>query len=109
MTNFLFQKSLIIGVGLIGSSIARALREYKISSEIHGIDSNVDVLVKCNNLKILTSGKQNLQDFSNQFDLIIICTPLSSYKKIFSSINDFVKQPTLVTDVGSTKESVIQD
>ena len=109
MTDFLFHKSLIIGVGLIGSSIARALRKYKISSEIHGIDENAEVLIKCNDLNILTSGKKDFQDFSFQFDLIIICTPLSSYKKIFLSINDFVKQPTLVTDVGSTKVSVIQD
>ena len=43
MANFLFDKSLIIGVGLIGSSIARALREHGISSEIYGIDSSSEV------------------------------------------------------------------
>ena len=109
MANFLFQKTLIIGVGLIGSSIARALRENSISSEIYGIDSNTNVLAKCKDLNILTSGKKKLKDFSNQFDLIIICSPLSTYKKIFSSLNNFVTQPTIVTDVGSTKVSVIQD
>ena len=109
MADFLFQKTLIIGVGLIGSSIARAMREHSIAYEIHGIDTNVEVLKKCNELNILTSGKQNLTDFSDQFDLIIICSPLSSYKKIFSSLNSFVKQPTLISDVGSTKVSVIRD
>ena len=53
MTNYIFQKTLIIGVGLIGSSIARALREHGISLEIYGIDSSSDVLEKCNNLNIL--------------------------------------------------------
>ena len=109
MTDFLFHNTLIVGVGLIGSSIARALREHDISSEIHGIDDNADVLAKCKDLNILTSGKKNLENFNNQFDLIIICSPLSTYKTIFSSLNNFVKQPTLVTDVGSTKVSVIQD
>jgi len=109
MNKLLFNRTLIIGVGLIGSSIARALRQNNISSEIHGIDNNEEVLTKCQNLKILTSGKKNLKDFSDQFDLIIICSPLSTYNKIFSLINDFVKQPTLVTDVGSTKVSVIKD
>ena len=109
MTNFIFQKTLIIGVGLIGSSIARALREHGISLEIYGVDSSSDVLEKCNNLNILSSGKKDINDFSCQFDLIIICSPLSTYKKIFSSLNDFVKKSTLVTDVGSTKVSVIQD
>jgi len=109
MADFLFKKILIIGVGLIGSSIARALRKNNIVSEIHGIDDNPNVLAKCNDLSILTSGKKNLKDFSEQFDLIIICSPLSTYKKIFVSLNNFIKQPTLVTDVGSTKVSVIQD
>ena len=109
MTDFLFHNTLIVGVGLIGSSIARALREHEISSEIHGIDDNADVLAKCKDLNILTSGQKNLKNFNNQFDLIIICSPLSTYKSIFLSLNNFVKQPTLVTDVGSTKVSVIQD
>lgn len=109
MTNFLFHKTLIIGVGLIGSSIARALHEHGISSEIHGIDNNADVLAKCNDLKILTSGKKNFENFNDQFDLIIICSPLSTYKKIFALLNNVIKQPTLVTDVGSTKVSVIRD
>ena len=43
MTDFLFNRALIIGVGLIGSSIARALREFGISSEIHGVDTSDDV------------------------------------------------------------------
>ena len=85
MTDFLFQKTLIIGVGLIGSSIARALRKNNISFEIHGVDTSADVLAKCNKLNILSSGKKDLKDYSCQFDLIIICSPLSTYKKIFSS------------------------
>ena len=109
MADSFFQKALIIGVGLIGSSIARALRENNISSEIYGIDSNINVLAKCKNLNILTGGEKKLKDFSNQFDLIIICSPLSTYKKIFLSLNKFITQPTLVTDVGSTKVSVIRD
>ena len=47
MADFLFQKTLIIGVGLIGSSIARAMREHSIAYEIHGMDTNVEVLKKC--------------------------------------------------------------
>ena len=70
MTNFLFHNTLIVGVGLIGSSIARSLKEKGISSEIHGIDDNPDVLAKCKDLNILTSGKKNLKNFNNQFDLI---------------------------------------
>ena len=93
MTDFLFHNTLIVGVGLIGSSIARALREHDISSEIHGIDDNADVLTKCKDLNILTSGKKSFKNFNNQFDLIIICSPLSTYKTIFSGNFSFIWIP----------------
>ena len=67
-----FHRTLIVGVGLIGSSIARALRDNEISSEIHGIDNNADVLVKCKDLDILTSSTKKLENFNNQVDLILL-------------------------------------
>jgi len=109
MNNFMFNKTLIIGIGLIGSSIARSLKDNNIASKIYGLDNNIDNIRKCEELDIVSTCKRSIEEFSMQFDLIIICTPLSSYKKIFSSINKFVKETTLVTDVGSTKISVIKD
>ena len=109
MNNFMFNKTLIIGIGLIGSSIARSLKDNNIASKIYGLDNNIDNIRKCEELDIVSTCKRSIEEFSMQFDLIIICTPLSSYKKIFSSINKFVKETTLVTDVGSTKVSVIKD
>ena len=109
MNNFMFNKTLIIGIGLIGSSIARSLKDNNIASKIYGLDNNIDNISKCEELDIVSTCKRSIEEFSMQFDLIIICTPLSSYKKIFSSINKFVKETTLVTDVGSTKVSVIKD
>ena len=105
----MFNKTLIIGIGLIGSSIARSLKDNNIASKIYGLDNNIDNIRKCEELDIVSTCKRSIEEFSMQFDLIIICTPLSSYKKIFSSINKFVKETTLVTDVGSTKVSVIKD
>ena len=104
-----FDKILIIGVGLIGSSIARALKEKNPVSEIYGLDKSQEVLSKCKDLNILTDSKENIDDFSIQFDLIIICSPLSTYNEIFASINNFITKHTLITDVGSTKISVIED
>lgn len=109
MSNFKINKTLIIGFGLIGSSIARALKESKLSSEIFAVDNNEDVLTKSRNLNIIQNIKKNIKEFSDQFDLIIICSPVGTYKKIFSSINDYVQKKTIVTDVGSTKGSVIKD
>ena len=104
-----FNSVLIIGMGLIGSSISRALIENDLANNIYGLDSDSKVIKKCQDLNILIQGETELKKFNFQFDLVIICTPLSSYKKIFESLAEFVSQPTLVTDVGSTKMSTIYD
>ena len=50
----MLERILIIGVGLIGSSIARAIKKYNISQEIYGLDSNENVLEKSAELQILS-------------------------------------------------------
>jgi len=109
MSKLQFKSILIIGIGLIGSSLARAIKDYNISKEIYGLDKSLENLKKCNELDILTRGEDSINNFKNQFDLIIICTPLSAYKKIFTELNSFVTQNTFLIDVGSTKMSVIND
>ncbi len=109
MINNIFNKTLIIGVGLIGSSIARGIKKYNICSEIYGIDKNEQVVSKCKELKILNEIKKNINEFSFQFDLIIICAPLSAYKEIFLSLSNYINKDTLITDVGSVKVSVLKD
>ena len=105
----IFESVLIIGMGLIGSSISRALIENPVVNNVYGLDIDSKVIKKCQDLKILIQGETELKKFDLQFDLIIICTPLSTYKKIFKSLSEFVSQPTIVTDVGSTKMSTIDD
>lgn len=109
MNNIKFNSVLIIGVGLIGSSLARAIREKNLANNIYGLDNNLDCLKKCKELQILSKGVTKLDDCSKQFDMIIICSPLSSYKKIFTNLDSYITQDTLITDVGSTKMSVIKD
>ena len=104
-----FDSVLIVGMGLIGSSISRALVENNVANNVYGLDSNNKVIKKCQELNLLIQGETDLKNFNFQFDLIVICTPLSAYKKIFHNLAEFVSKPTLVTDVGSTKMSTISD
>jgi len=104
-----FDSVLIVGMGLIGSSISRALVENNVANNVYGLDSNNKVIKKCQELNLLIQGETDLKNFNLQFDLIVICTPLSAYKKIFHDLAEFVSKPTLVTDVGSTKMSTISD
>jgi cyclohexadieny/prephenate dehydrogenase len=109
MNNKLFQKVLIIGVGLIGSSIARALKNYELADQIIGYDIDSLVKEKCKYLKIVDEFIDSIIDSNHYFDLIIICSPLSTYKGIFESLNQHITQSCIITDVGSTKMSVIKD
>lgn len=109
MINKKLNSVLIVGIGLIGSSLARAIRDNNLAKNIYGLDNNLDNLKKCYELKILSKGATMLDSYSEQFDMILICSPLSTYKKIFADLNSYITQDTLITDVGSTKMSVIKD
>ena len=95
---------LIIGCGLIGSSVLRAVHSKKLSKNIYIYEKskkNISIIKK---LKI---GCKVINKFNNvyiNFDLVIFCTPMSQYSKIISKINKFLTNETIVTDVGSTKE-----
>ena len=109
MPNTVYNSVLIIGMGLIGSSIARVIKEKKISKKISALDISNKIINTSKKLNLVDEIENNLNNYKQQFDIIFICTPLSSYKNIFHELNSFVKNTTLLTDVGSTKSSVINE
>ena len=109
MQNTVYNSVLIIGMGLIGSSIARVIKEKKISKKIFALDISNKIINTSKKLNLVDEIENNLNNYKQQFDIIFICTPLSSYKNIFHELNSFVKNTTLLTDVGSTKSSVINE
>ena len=109
MTNIPCKSVLIIGMGLIGSSIARVIKEKKIADKIFALENDNNNIKITNDLNIVDEIQNDLKNFKLQFDFIFICVPLGSYKNIFIKLNNYVTKPTLITDVGSTKVSVIKD
>ena len=109
MPKITYESVLIIGMGLIGSSIARVLKEKKISNKIFALDKDDNVINISRNLNLVDEIENDLNQYKDQFDIIFICTPLSSYKNIFDQLNKYITKETLLTDVGSTKVSVIKD
>ena len=103
----MFKKICIIGCGLIGSSIARAIREKKLSNKI--VSSNRSDLVnkKVIELKIVDDSNSDTKKMVEGSDLIIIAAPLSSYENIILKIKDSLKSKSILTDVGSVKENII--
>ncbi len=75
-----FNSVLIIGMGLIGSSLSRAIYKNHLATNVFGIDTNEDVIKNCIELNLLVQIYTNINNFKQKFDLFIICTPLGTYK-----------------------------
>ena len=103
----MFNKVCIIGCGLIGSSIARAIRKNHLSSKIVSSNRSDSVNKKVIELKIVDDSSSDTKKMAEGSDLIIIATPLSSYEDIISKIKNSLKSGTILTDVGSVIENVI--
>ena len=101
----MFNKISIIGCGLIGSSILRAVEEKKLATKISVYDKSskvVDYLKKNFSVEICA----NISDVVKDSDLVVIASPLSSYKEILLSIHTSLKENVILTDTGSAKKEV---
>ena len=101
----MFSKISIIGCGLIGSSILRAVVKKKLASKISGYDKSskvTDYLKKNFPMEI----SNNIADVVKDSDLVIIASPLSSYKEILLSIQSNLKKNVILTDTGSAKKEI---
>ena len=101
----MFNKISIIGCGLIGSSILRAVEQKKLSTKISVFDKSSkvnDYLKKNFSIEICN----NISDVVKDADLVIIASPLSSYKEILLSIQSNLKENLILTDTGSAKKEV---
>ncbi len=103
----MFKKVCIIGCGLIGSSIARAIRKQNLSTKIVSSNRSDSVNKKVIELKIVDDSNSDTKKMAEESDLIIIATPLSSYEDVILKIKDSLKDGSILTDVGSVKENVI--
>ncbi len=100
---------LIIGCGLIGSSILRAVASKKISKNIYVYEKAKKNIAVIKKIKIKCKIINRFIDVPNNFDLIILCTPMSQYKQIIKKISKHISKKTILTDVGSTKEIISKE
>ena len=101
----MFNKISIIGCGLIGSSILRAVVKKKLASKISAYDKSskvTDYLKKNFSIEVCN----NISNVVKDSDLVIIASPLSSYKEILLSIQSNLKENVILTDTGSAKKEV---
>ena len=97
----------IIGVGLIGGSIARAARKRGLVDAITGIDPNPDNLHKAQQLGVIDQAATSASDLSEPADIVIIASPVGCYESIFSNLKAHWCKQTVYSDTGSTKSNII--
>ena len=95
---------LIIGCGLIGSSLLRSIADKKIAKKIFIYEKSKSNILKIKKLKLPCEVINDLKKIIPNLDLIIFCTPLGEYEKIILKINKYLLPKTIITDVGSSKE-----
>ena len=99
---------LIIGCGLIGSSILRACSKKKVVKNIFVKEKSKLNIKKLKRLKNKFTIVNDLEQIIPKMDLVIICTHMSEYEKIILSISKYLNAKTILTDVASSKEKIIK-
>lgn len=103
----LFNKIVLIGVGLIGSSFALALRKTGAVVQVIGLDRDVPSLNVAKSLGIIDRFTDDIADAVHEAELIFIATPVAQTAAILSAIYPHLSPHTIVTDAGSTKSDVV--
>ena len=102
----MFKNILIVGCGLIGSSILRASINKKTSKNFFVYEKSKKNIreIKKINKKIIILKK--LDSKISDMDFVIIATPMSQYERVIPHLNKHLSKKSLITDVGSTKENI---
>jgi prephenate dehydrogenase len=102
-----FETTAIFGVGLIGGSIARILKNRNLSSKVIGVGRSGSNMGDALQLGIIDE-VGNPEEAAKAADLIILCTPVLSIIPTLEAIAPYIKHGALVTDVGSTKREIVE-
>ena len=94
---------LIIGCGLLGSSLVRRISKKKIAKKIFIYEKSKKNILKIKKLRLPGLILKSLKIGVVNSDLIIFCTPMSEYKNLILKMNRFITPKTLITDIGSSK------
>jgi cyclohexadieny/prephenate dehydrogenase len=109
MSETLFDRVALIGIGLIGSSLARVLRRDSPATTIVACARRAETLAAVRRLDLADETTDDPARAAEGVDLVVLATPLSAYAEIGRRIAPALRRGAILTDVGSVKEAVIRD
>lgn len=102
------QHATIVGVGLLGGSIALALKQQQPNVEIAGIGRRASSLRDAKKIGAIDTAHLGTYEVLSQSDLILLATPVGAFGEILREIKPYLKSGAVVTDAGSTKAQVVR-
>ncbi|MBM3705742.1 MAG: prephenate dehydrogenase [Actinobacteria bacterium] len=99
----------VIGLGLIGGSLALSLKEISAEINVTGFDTIADAMSIAKYRNIIDKIAENYADAVKDADLVIIATPISNIIQVVDSIKNHLKKGAIVTDVGSAKVNIVNE
>lgn len=103
----MINRLVIIGVGLIGGSLALALRNSGACREVIGVEPDIDTLQKAQNLGVIDHYVLDACAAVKGADIVVLATPVGAISSICHSLRGCLDEYTVLTDVGSVKAAVV--
>ena len=103
----MINKITIIGVGLIGGSLARAIKERNLAKVVFGYGRDQSRLEEAQKSNIIDAFSTNIKEAIDEANIIVIATPVGTFKDILHQIEPLISSNVIITDVGSTKSDIV--
>ena len=103
----LFDRIALIGIGNLGSSIARAVRSRGLAGSVVAADQSAEARARAAELDLADGFFADPADAARGADVVVICTPIGTYGAIAEAIAPHLKPGAVLTDIGSVKQAVI--
>ena len=105
----LFERMAIVGVGLIGGSLAKAVKEKKLVGEILGVGRSEERLGSARKLGIIDRYSARMDEILGEADLVVVAGPVGVIVDLIREMIPFLKKGTIITDVGSVKTKIVEE
>lgn len=105
---YLFRRVVIVGVGLIGGSLAKAIKKYKLAKEVVGHSQSEQTLTTAVRHGVIDQSFQDVTKAVVNADLVVLAAPVATITSMLTTIGPHLRRGCVVTDVGSTKAAIVQ-
>lgn len=99
---------LIIGLGLIGGSLAKRIKRYHPTVTLHGIAPSKNTINLASKSNLFESVHQTIQAAPKQIDCVFVCTPIHLIVDIIHAVSNHIESDCIITDVASVKKNIVE-